>query len=239
MWRIPRHTTLLCILPPIELPLARLLDGRRIGGLISTILQVITHAGGPFKLMELLAQDMHGDSCTCMYALRAAHSLTLSHKDSMEALDKIGVKMVLPLINLLDIAKPQLATAATEIVALLAKSANNKSRMCAAGGIVRLVCLLRSGHTATAAASLDALSQLAKADGKLALELLSCQAMPGILQLLSHGSCMTAALALLGDLVGVPQGRRALLADEGAKVLSAFVQVSITTGRDLISLYLP
>jgi hypothetical protein len=196
--------------------------------------------------------------------------------------------MIEPLCNLLDSQQPEAAAAAAELLGLLAQTGPNRARIVAAGGIPRLVALMRQGSniissssnissagvgpysalprsssspafqsssraepaafpasasasssaTAPAAASpaslqevaaqaaLQALAQLTRSDAKLCAELLSAQVMPGLLQLLRSSSCCAAALALIGDLAVLPEGRRALHYADGFSALSAVAQVS-------------
>lgn len=194
--------------------------------------------------------------------------------------------MIEPLCNLLDSQQPEAAAAAAELLALLAQTAPNRARIVAAGGIPRLVALMRQANgssssinmacanpysllqsssaaaipsgskaepagtaagaalpasTAAAAApaaaspaslqeaaaqaALQALAQLSRGDAKLCAELLSAQVMPGLLQLLRNAGCCAAALALIGDLAALQEGRRALHYADGFAALSAAAQV--------------
>jgi hypothetical protein len=78
---------------------------------------------------------------------------------------------------------------------------------------------------AAAQAALQALAQLTRGDAKLCSELLSAQVMPGLLQLLHSAGCCAAALALIGDLAALPEGRRALHYADGFAALSQAAQV--------------
>jgi hypothetical protein len=196
--------------------------------------------------------------------------------------------MVEPLCNLLDSQQPEAAAAAAELLALLAQTGPNRARIVAAGGIPRLVALMRHASSSTnssdgglagagpysllqsssgsvvipggskaelamvpastggattaspaadpavspaslqevaAQAALQALAQLTRGDTKLCAELLSAQVMPGLLQLLRSRRCCAAALALIGDLAALPEGRRALHYADGFAPLSQVAQV--------------
>jgi hypothetical protein len=208
---------------------------------------------------------------------------------------RIGGRMVEPLCNLLDSQQPEAAAAAAELLALLAQTGPNRARIVAAGGIPRLVALMRQASSSTnsssglagaspysllqstatsssssssavtpgankaelvtllpastggamsaasaaansasspaslqeaaAQAALQALAQLTRGDAKLCAELLSAQVMPGLLQLLCSRGCCAAALALIGDLAALPEGRRALHYADGFAALSQVAQV--------------
>lgn len=155
-----------------------------------------------------------------------------------------------PLCNLLEANHAEAAAAAAELLALLGQSAPNRARIVAAGGIQRLVILMRqasnncstlaatcSGDTqqqqqvamqqqeTAAAQALHALAQLARGDSKLCLELLGAHVMPGLLQLLILKGCCAGALGLIGDLVALPEGRRALQYADGLAALAEVAQV--------------
>jgi hypothetical protein len=78
---------------------------------------------------------------------------------------------------------------------------------------------------AAAQAALQALAQLTRGDAKLCAELLSAQVMPALLQLLCSRGCCAAALALIGDLAALPEGRRALHYADGFAALSQVAEV--------------
>lgn len=218
-------------------------------------LQVVSHAGNAFKVVDLLAEDMQqASSSTCMCALRATQNLLQAYitHGTGDAGDRIGARIIEPLCNLLEAKHPEAATAAAELLALLGQSAPNRARIVAAGGLQQLVALMRQTSSnctsmaanstageadppqqqaavqqqeAAAAQVLHALSQLSRGDSKLCMELLSAHVMPALLQLLHLPGCSAGALGLMGDLVTLPEGRRALQYAEGLTALADAVEV--------------
>lgn len=118
-------------------------------------LQVVSHAGNAFKVVELLAEDIQVGSSTCMCALRATQNLLHTYATSTagDAGDRIGGRMVDPLVNLLESHQPEAAAAAAELLALLAQTAANRARVVAAGGIPRLVALMRQVNSSSSSSN--------------------------------------------------------------------------------------
>lgn len=220
------------------------------------LLQVVSHAGNAFKVVDLLAEDMQqGSSSTCMCALRATQNLLQAYitHGAGDAGERIGGRIIEPLCNLLEANHPEAAAAAAELLALLGQSAPNRARIVGLGGVQRLVMLMRQcsnncsnlaaknaadglqeqqqkqaamqQQETAAAQAVHALAQLARGDNKLCLDLLGAHVMPGLLQLLRLKGCSAGALGLIGDLVVLPEGRRALQYAEGFNALADAAQV--------------
>ncbi|KAF8063766.1 hypothetical protein HT031_003623 [Scenedesmus sp. PABB004] len=189
--------------------------------------EVLSHAGSAFRVVDLLTEDMQAapGSTTCLIALRATQHLLHAASGGGDAAERIGARVAEPLCGLLDPARPEAAAAAAELVALLAAAPANRARIVTAGGIARLVGLLRGAggeaggpaapapsraasrqqqqqqpeapppQVAAAQAALTALATLVHGDPKLASELLAAGVMPGLAQLL-RGSAVCAGGAL-------------------------------------------
>lgn len=189
-----------------------------------------------------------GSSSTCVCALRATQNLLHAYaaNGASDACERIGGRVIEPLCNLLEASHPEAAAAAADLLALLGQSTTNRARIVASGGVQRLVMLMRQASNncntlavdsasvadpqqatinlqqqeTAAAQALHALAQLSKGDSKLCLELLGAHIMPGLLQLLRHKVCCPGVLSLMGDLVTLPEGRRALQYAEGFAALA-------------------
>jgi len=109
-------------------------------------------------VVELLAEDMQqGGSSTCMCALRATQNLlqTYASNGAGDAGDRIGGRVIEPLCNLLEPGHHESAAAAAELLALLSQTAQNRARILAAGGIPRLIALMRHASSISASSHCD------------------------------------------------------------------------------------
>ena len=118
--------------------------------------QVIAHAGGATKLLDLLASDMTNSSSACACALRALHTLTSTHTSDPQSLERIGRRVTGPLTHLLNPMNPGLACLAADVLLLLVGVGSIRGSLVAAGGLGKLVVLLASAAEVTAAPPLTA-----------------------------------------------------------------------------------
>jgi hypothetical protein len=226
--------------------------------------EVVGHAGSAFRVVEVLARDVSagGSAPGCMCALRAMQHMLQAYtgggSSSTEATDRIGARVVGPLCSLLDPGQPEAAAGAAQLLAMLSATTANRARVSAAGGVPRLITLLRCAgnnnnntdaaaagwpqqplqqqqklqlqqQEAAAAAALAALTQLARSDTRLCHELLAAGVVPGLLALLRLPACSGGALQLLGDLASQPDGRRALQYADALPLLVVAAEVGVTS----------